>query len=84
MDWKRLLNPWAALREAEITNAVLLDRLECAEARAENAEAMAFNRAAEHYYQRSRMAEQQLQHYQQVAASMVSLTAQPIIIKGGE
>ena len=74
MDWKRILNPWSALREAETTIAVLQDRLEDAYARADEAESKAFHRAADHYWQRNRMVEAQLEHLQRNVADIVSLS----------
>ncbi len=80
MNWKRILNPWAALREAEATIAVLQDRLEDAYACADEAEAKAFHRAADHYWQRNRMVEAQLEHMQQKVAAIVSMTPPPPFI----
>lgn len=81
MDWKRILNPWAALREAETTIAVLQDRLEDAYARADEAEGIAFHRAADHYWQRNKMLEAQLAHMQQRVSDIVAMTPPTFIIR---
>ena len=80
MEWKRILNPWAALREAETTVAVLQDRLEDAYRIADEAEAKAFRRAADHYWQRNRMVEAQLEQQMKQMADLASLTPLSVTI----
>lgn len=80
MNWKRIFNPWAALREADTTIAILQDRLDDARARADDAEDKAFHRASDHYWQRNRMIEAQLEYTQKQMTTIASLTPIPPFI----
>lgn len=80
MEWKRIFNPWAALREAETAIAALQDRLEDAYRIADEAEAKAFHRAADHYWQRNRMVEAQLEQQMKQMADLASLTPLSVTI----
>lgn len=76
MKIAELLNPWRAIRELRERNAYLEGRCDEIAERAEEAEERAFRRAAEHYYARSRMVEEQLRATQEQMVSLSRL--QPI------
>lgn len=76
-----LFNPWARIARLEATNAALVERCEDLWERADQAEAVAFRRASEHYYQRSRMVEAQLEHTQKQIATLIDLTPPTIMVR---
>jgi len=73
-NWKRILNPWREIRRLELANAALEQRCEDLWERADRAEGEAFRKASEHYYQRSRMVEEQLRHTQEQLVNIASVT----------
>lgn len=79
MKLAEILNPWRVIRDLRVRNAYLEGRLDEVTERAEEAEERAFHRASDHYYQRSRMVEEQLKATQQRLVDIASL--QPVFPK---
>lgn len=73
MNWKALLNPWGEARRLREQNANLEGRLEELRDWADGEVARAFNRAADHYWQRNRYAEEVLKTYQQNMADLANM-----------
>lgn len=74
-----IINPWARIAQLEARNVALEERCEELWQRANDAEAVAFHRASEHYYQRSRMVEEQLRMTQQRFTDIMNLMP-PMVI----
>lgn len=83
-DWKRILNPWREMRRLELANSALMQRCEDLWERADRAEGEAFRKASEHYYQRSRMVEEQLRRTQEQLVDVTSLTPRAAAIVAGD
>ncbi len=77
-----LINPWRRIAQLEARNEALFQRCEELIDRANEAEELAFRRASEHYYARSRMVEEQLKATQQQLVDLANLTLPtPIILQ---
>ena len=74
MNWKARLNPWGEVRRLREQNAHLEGRLEELREWAEEEVSRAFHRAADHYWQRNRMLEEQNKQMMQRMADIASLT----------
>lgn len=74
MNWKALLNPWGEARRLREQNAYLEGRMDELREWAEEEVARAFHRAAEHYWQRNRMVEEQNKHMMQRMTDIASVT----------
>lgn len=86
MDWKAILNPWSEARSLRTRNAYLEGCCDELAERARDAESLAFARAAEHYYQRTRMIEAQNEHLLKQLTEISSLTvpAPYIVLRDGQ
>jgi len=69
-----ILNPWRRIAQLEARNVALWERCEELIDRADDAEELAFRRASEHYYARSRMVEEQLRATQERLLNIAELT----------
>ena len=62
IKWKTILNPWAEIRRLREANAYLEGRMDELQEWAREETRRAFNDAADHYWQRNRMVEEQNKH----------------------
>lgn len=74
MNWKARLNPWGEIRRLREQNASLEGRLEELRDWAEEEIARAFHRAADHYWQRNRMIEEQNKQLMQRMTDIANVT----------
>lgn len=74
-----IINPWRRIAQLEERNSALWERCEELIDRANEAEALAFRRASEHYFARSRMVEEQLKATHERMATIASVT--PITLR---
>lgn len=81
MEWRRILNPWGVLRDAELENAALVQKCDDLWRRCEDAEHKAFQRASAHYYSRTKMIEAQLEYTQKQMLEVVNLTPPKFAIR---